>query len=808
MIRNLTIFAVLLLLGPEYVFAAEDSLFVEQVVPILQRRCYSCHNAAEPSGGFSLQSADAALTGGDSGAAIEPGDPDASYLLELITPVSGAAEMPKEADPLREEEIAIVRQWIASGADWPSDFQLQSDQVTDTDWWSLNPIVRGEVPDVDVPASARVATPIDAFVIDKLREKGLTLSDEADASTLVRRVFYDLIGLPPTPEELDTWVPRLSSSESPAGVDDRAWGALVDDLLASPRYGERWARHWLDVAHYGDTHGYDKDKLRPNAWPYRDYVIRAFNDDRPFARFIKEQIAGDVLYPEQPELIAATGFLVAGPWDFIGHVEVSAAKMDGRIARNLDRDDMVTNTIQTFTSMTVQCARCHNHKFDPISQEDYYSLQAVFAAIGRNDRPIVTDVNVAVELQSIAEKRDKLAERKRQLEETRRDSTTDSAEIEALTAAIKAVSEQLSELAEKRKKLLESQPHVYAAATHFAPEGNHVPSNGTPADIFVLNRGMIDQLVKQVGPGTLQLPGDLVARFDLRQEHTEGERRVALAEWIADARNPLTWRSIVNRVWLYHFGRGIVNSPNDFGRMGQVPTHPELLDWLAVEFRDGGEWITVPQSLKQLHKLIVTSRVYRQSSAHNEAHAKIDGSNQFYWRANRRRLEAESIRDATLFAAGKLDFAMYGPGFQDFALEQTSHSPQFIYEKYDPADASTHRRSIYRFLPRSQPQPFMQTLDCADPSQQVAKRDETVTAMSALAMLNNQLMLYMAQQMASRLANMHESAANQIDTAFQLTLSRLPSEREQQSLIAHAEEYGLSSACRVILNLNEFVFVD
>lgn len=808
MIHNRTILVVLLLLGPEGVCVADEAFFVDKVVPILQRRCYSCHNSAEQSGGFSLQSAKSTMAGGDSGAAIQPGEPEASYLLELITPVNGAAEMPKQADPLSQEEIALVRQWIASGANWPRDLHLQSDEVTDTDWWSLNPIVRSSVPDIDTHASARVSTPVDAFVIDKLREKGLTLSAEADARTLVRRVFYDLIGLPPTPEESATWVSRLSSSGSAVGVDDRAWAALVDYLLASPRYGERWARHWLDVAHYGDTHGYDKDKLRPNAWPYRDYVIRAFNDDRPFARFIKEQIAGDVLYPKQPELIAATGFLVAGPWDFIGHVEVSAAKMDGRIARNLDRDDMVTNTIQTFTSMTVQCARCHNHKFDPISQEDYYSLQAVFAAIGRSDRPIVTDLEVVARLSSFADERGELAERKRQLEETLRDSPADSAENEELTAAIKQVSEELGKLAEKRRKLLESQQHVYAAATHFAPEGNHVPTNGKPADIFVLNRGMIDQHVKQVSPGTLQLPGDLPVRFDLPQQHSEGERRVALAEWIADSKNPLTWRSIVNRVWLYHFGRGIVNSPNDFGRMGQLPTHPELLDWLAAEFRDGGEWIKVPQSLKQLHKLVVTSHVYRQSSAHNEAYAKIDGSNQFYWRANRRRLEAESIRDATLLAAGKLDFAMYGPGFQDFVLEQTSHSPQFIYEKYDPEDPTTHRRSIYRFLPRSQPQPFMQTLDCADPSQQVAKRDETVTAMSALAMLNNQLMLYMAQQMATRLADMHENPANQIDTAFQLTLSRMPSAHEQQSLIDHAAEFGLASACRVILNLNEFVFVD
>lgn len=731
--------------------AAEGSFFSAQVAPILQRRCLDCHNDAENSGGFSLQSANSMLAGGENSKAILPGKPDESYLVRLITSVDGSAEMPKDADPLSSKEVAILRDWIANGAKWPSDFQLKKAQVTDTDWWSLQAITRNEIPKVDTHADHRALTPIDDFVIRKLLDHGLSLSAEADARTLVRRLFYDLTGLPPTPQELKHWVNRLASTETPARVDNRAYADFVDQLLASPRYGERWARHWLDVVHYGDTHGYDKDKLRPNAWPYRDYVIRAFNDDRLYTRFIKEQIAGDVLYPEQPKLVAATGFLVAGPWDFIGHVEVPAAKIDGRIARNLDRDDIVTNTVQTFTSMTVQCARCHNHKFDPITQEDYYSLQAVFAAIGRNDRPIVTNRN---------------------------------------------------------KEPPESQQLVYAAATQFEPEGNHHSTGGKPVPIHVLNRGMIDQHVKLVGPGTIRLPVDLTTHFQLTEDHAEGDRRIALANWIADARNPLTWRSIVNRVWLYHFGRGIVDSPNDFGRMGQLPTHPELLDWLATEFRDGGEWITTPQSLKQLHKLIVTSAVYRQSSAHNEAYTKIDGSNQFYWRANRRRLEAEAIRDAVLQAAGKLDLKMYGPGFRDFALEQTAHSPQFMYDKYDPNDSKTHRRSIYRFLPRSQPQPFMQTLDCADPSQQVPKRDETVTALSALAMLNNTLMVCMAEQIANRFEAMHPERDHQIEAVFESTVSRKPTDAELSAMTKHAEDFGLASTCRVILNLNEFVFVD
>ena len=799
--------AVNLWLAVGAVCVGADSSFRERVAPILQRRCFDCHSSSEASGGFSLQTANAFFAGGESGKAIKPHDPDASYLVQLITPVGGIAEMPKQADPLTADEVAIIRQWVADGAQWPAGFRLREQQVNETDWWSLQPIVRAEIPELDPHDSGRVRTPIDAFVIRQLSEHGLDLSAEAAPRILIRRVFYDLIGLPPTPEELDHWLVRLSASGTASEANDQAYLALVEELLASPRYGERWARHWLDVVHYGDTHGYDKDKLRVNAWPYRDYVIRALNEDRSYERFTKEQIAGDVLYSEDPELIAATGFLVAGPWDFIGHVEVSAAKRDGRIARNLDRDDIVTNTMQTFTSLTVQCARCHNHKFDPITQEDYYSLQAVFAAIGRNDRPIVTDPKTAEQLRLLSEQLEELTQQRQQLTATHLNER-DGAESESHQAETKQLEEQIHAIDQQRKKLLESLPHVYAAATEFAPDGNHLPSHGEPTPIFVLRRGMVDEHIKAVGPGTLRLPADLPARFELPADHDEGARRIALAEWIADKRNPLTWRSIVNRVWLYHLGRGIVQSPNDFGRMGQLPTHPELLDWLAAEFRDGGEWIPKPQSLKQLHRLIVTSSVYRQSSSHRDEFARIDGSNQFYWRANRRRLEAEAVRDAALLVAGKLDFTMFGPGFRDFALEQTAHSPQFNYDKYDPTDTSTHRRSVYRFLPRSQPQPFMQTLDCADPSQQVARRDETVTALSALAMLNNKLMVTLAEYLATRLDEQHPRREEQIDAAFRLTLSRTPSDDERQALVAHAQEFGLSSACRVILNLNEFVYVD
>ena len=295
---------------------------------------------------------------------------------------------------------------------------------------------------------------------------------------------------------------------------------------------------------------------------------------------------------------------------------------------------------------------------------------------------------------------------------------------------------------------------------------------------------------------------ELSSRFDVPKDHPEGERRAALAHWLTDTRNPLTWRSIVNRLWRYHFGRGIVDSPNDFGRMGQLPTHPELLDWLAVEFRDNG------QSMKQLHRLIVTSATYRQASSTNEANAKLDAENAYLWRMNRRRLEAEAVRDSVLFVSGKLDRRPFGPGFQDFVIEKPEHSPHYQYHLHDPDDPRSHRRSVYRFLVRSQQQPFMTTLDCADPSMQVDKRNETLSALQALALLNNGFMLTMSKHFAARVETLAGDVPGQVTAAFHLALGRTPTEDEQAALTAYAHRYGMANACRMILNLNEFVFVD
>ena len=842
----------------------------------------------------------------------------------------------------------------------------------DTHWWSFQPMVK---PAVTSPLSS-----IDYFVQAQLAERGLTPAEEADKRTLVRRLYYNVIGLPPEYEVVEAFV---------NDDDPEAYAKLVDQLLASTQYGERWARHWLDVVHYGETHGYDKDKLRPNAYPYRDYVIRALNEDKPYAQFVKEQLAGDALYPHTVDGIVATGFIAAGPWDFIGHAEVPEEKTDGKIARHLDRDDMVTTTLNAFCSLTVQCAQCHDHKGDPVTMKNYYALQSVFAALDRADRLYDTDpiiskqrTNLSKQL-ALAKSRIVALEGKlkqHRTEELRtlevsiatatkasdrlgyhslvaskqsvekwvqvdfgstqrideivlaganeygfadfgfphryrveisdksnfkqatvlvnhkadqarpgsvevringngtigryvrvtasklwnrrqkgQPKSTDwifalgelgvvadgqSVAIEGITAldsietgerwgkanliagvprvdlsalraqrqallielapdVVAALKDQRAALAAAQEAFdaLPKPQKVYAGTVHngcgaFKGRG-HV--NGEPRPIHVLHRGDVNQPRDAVMPGTVSgIVRSLPTQFELAQDSVESDRRVALAEWIVHPDNTLTWRSIVNRVWHYHFGRGIVDTPNDFGRIGSKPSHPELLDWLAVTFRDGGG------SIKDLHRLILNSAVYKQSSAHDEANSAIDSSNQFLWRQNRRRLEAEAIRDSVLVAAGKLDLTMYGPSFQDFVIEKPEHSPHYEYHKADPDDVRTHRRSIYRFLVRSQPQPFMDTLDCADPSELVDKRGETNTALQALAMLNNQFMVRMAEHFAKRLEGKEEPAAR----ALRLALSRRPSPQERQTLEAYANQHGLAALCRLVFNLNEFSFVD
>jgi hypothetical protein len=1031
--------------------------FARDVRPLFHERCIGCHGPEKQKSGYRLDSRDAALKGGDSGdAAIISGKSADSPLIQFVTGLDADKLMPpKKSDKprLTPAEIGVLRAWIDQGAVWPEDASIA--KRNPLDWWSLKPIERIEVPTRNADKSVRVTNPIDAFIRAKLAEKNLTPSPEADPRTLCRRLYFDLIGLPPTPEELEAFVAECREGSSFV-IRNSSLEKLADALLASPRHGERWARHWLDVVHYGDTHGYDKDKQRPNAWPYRDYVIRAFNEDKPYARFVQEQIAGDVLFPGTRDGIEALGFIAAGPWDFIGHAEVPETKTDGKIARHLDRDDMVANTIGTFCSATIHCAQCHNHKFDPIPQEDYYSLQAVFAALDRTDRKyyrddtvnarfaeltrqqrdadaalatveeplrkkageqftaltrriegaskaaaqklgntspdfgyhsalsptqdatkwVQVDLGAHTEIASVAllpcyddfnaigagfgfpvrfkvEASDdpefktgvallwrhhdatfmadfknpgltpfttggakddgiagryvratatKLAPRKddfilalaelqvfdasgKNVAQDKAVTALDSIEAPPrwqkanLTDGIAPVAQSPGEkekLVQEREALLLSfaddaaktrRTAVLAESQRIATELKKLPppavvfaggvhtgsgnfmgtgaNGGKPRPIFLLARGQVTNPGKELTAGTLSALAFAPARFSVAPDAPEGERRAALAQWITDPRNPLTWRSIVNRVWQYHFGRGLVETPNDFGRNGGLPSHPELLDWLAADFHDSGG------SLKRLHKLIVMSATYRQSSVAAEdrrraipeagerkpetgkdeaaredqsairnpqsaiqsarlltSAATIDANNSLLWRQNRRKLEAEAVRDSVLVVSGNLDLTEGGPGWQDFVIEHPEHSPHYEYGLANPEDAKTWRRSIYRFIVRSQTQPWMTSLDCADPSMRVDKRNESLSALQALALLNNGFMLTQSRHFAERVQREASDLAAQIERAHQLALGRAPTPVERERLIAFAKTNGLPNLCRVLLNLNEFTFVD
>jgi hypothetical protein len=732
--------------------------------------------------------------------------------------------MPKTGTPLTEEQVSVLKRWIEQGA--KSDLDESKDAPV---WWSQRPLVRPVVPQ-------STGNPVDAFLEAKLRTMKLDYSPEADRRTLIRRLTFDLHGLPPTPEEVDAFL----ADKSPD-----AYEKLVDRLLASPRYGEAWARHWLDIVHYGDSHGYDKDKPRPNAWPYRDYVIRAFNQDKPYSRFVEEQLAGDVIDPDNSDAVVATGFIAAGPWDFVGHEELREGTTDKNITRNLDRDDMVATTMSTFVSQTVHCARCHNHKFDPISQEDYYSVQAVFAGVDRADRPYDTDPQVSKSRRELRGKRRAIQIELQPLLDKVHIATTPEIEkldarvgdarqrITDLRATKSAADEQTAQQLEtknredaKLRKLLVNavvgtdvvdgidrftiaakaidaeiaalpKPDlVYAATNYFAEAGTFRPALN-PRPVFVLNRGDVNSPMKPVRPGAIG------TRFALTDPNDEGARRVALAHWITSRDNSLTWRSIVNRVWQYHFGTGIVDSPSDFGHMGSQPTHPELLDWLAVWFRDDAQG-----SIKKFHRLIVTSRAYKRSSMDRADASQADAENRYLWRMNRTRLDAEAVHDAMLAVSGKLDLTMGGAGAQLFWFKD-DHSPVYDYNRFDPASKEARRRSIYRFIVRSVPDPFMERLDCPDPSMLAPKRTTTITAIQALALLNNPFVVWLSERFAERVASEAGTDVDaQIRLAYRLALNRDPSSVEIRRLSGYAARNGMANACRLLFNSNEFVFVD
>jgi hypothetical protein len=752
--------------------AAGIAFFESKIRPVLVERCQECHSAQvkKPKGQLRLDSRDGIRAGGSSGPAVVPGDLDSSILYQAITAADGVEPMPPKGK-LPQSVIADFRQWIKMGAPDPRDGKppavssAGSIPGTPADWWSLKPIAAQEVPSVSNTPPAWSDHPIDAFILKKLREQKIDPSAEADRSNLIRRLSFDLIGLPPTPAEITSFL----TDDSPA-----AYERLVDRLLASPHYGERWARRWMDLVHFAETHGHDQDRIRPNAWPYRDYLVQSFNQDKPFARFAAEQIAADALYPDEPGLVVALGMLAAGPWDESSLRDIRDDSIDRQIGHYIDRDDMISTVMSTFESATVHCARCHDHKFDPISQEDYYCLQAVFAGADKAERGYDADPAL-----------DRL--RKHLASEVKSNAAKNPGLAAWLSAELAA---------------LPPQSFVFAAASDFAPDAGHKPPGG-PRPVNVLKRGDIHSPGKSAVPGTLACVAGLDSRFRIAAGGDESIRRACLARWVVDERNPLTWRSIVNRVWQSHFGRGIVSTPNDFGRMGSVPSHPELLDWLAAWFRDSGG------SFKSLDRLIVLSACYRQAVCYRPVPAARDADNQWLWRQNRRRLDSESIHDAILQLAGSLDTTMRGPSVRQFTESPGVHvTPVVDYTRYDWDGPGARRRALYRFVFRTLPDPFYDALDAADASQLTAVRNESTTPLQALELLNNAFVLHQCEPLAQRLRHASKSLDEQVSLAVLLAYGRPLSSQEQSLLVPYAARHGLANLCRMIVNSNEFLFIN
>ncbi len=1113
--RLSVIFSVLLALLPfsmvsaaELPLAAKRVDFERDVQPIFQKHCYGCHGSEKQKSDLRLDSREAILMGGENGPAIVVGKPDESILIKAVRH-EGEIKMPKgekNSEKLSPEKIEALSRWIEEGAVWPETLNAQrSTTNAQQKHWAYQPIAKPPLP--KVRNAKWVKTPVDTFILTRLEKEKLAPSPEADRLALIRRVTFDLTGLPPTLEEVTAFL----ADQSP-----NAFETVVDRLLASPAYGERWGRHWLDVVRYGESHGYEQNHLRPTAWPYRDYVIRAFNEDKPYTQFIFEQIAGDTITPPDPNADAATGFLVAGVHDTVGNQTVAGTRQQ----RADDLDDIVATTGAAFLGLTTGCARCHDHKFDPISQRDYYALAAVFAGVKHAERPLRTPENEQRKLRA-AEIREQIKLLQAELAQfeplaftgrtiiiddedaaqttilkpkaggpgvnpdgdergyvndagsmdrlpnisrgryswwrsaahtdvfsyeprvagkfrlwlswgcsmpshTRdaqyvldRDGNLDTRDDQELLATLDqrlfsngkgevfnkplwsgVFDAGVRELRETSRILLrggatdaptttdvivlqesvapaEKMPRlrapasprlnverfapveakfvrftILATATNDAPcideleifTGGDQPRNAAPAGkitvsgtwpndekhkldhlndgrygnsrswisneagrgwvqvelldkvtidrivwgrdreekfqdrlatkyvievatepnqwrvvarsddrvpfgvvkardaiypltdlppdkgapaakLVAQNRALNDELKKltaspqtayigafePAAPMYLLQRGDVMRQRDavlpetiaslgtlrLLPDASEAQRRIALARWLGEPTNPLTARVLVNRVWQYHFGRGLVGTPSDFGKNGESPSHPELLDWLASEFVANG-W-----RLKPLHKQIVMSATYRQSSAANPKGVANDAGNRLLWRAPLRRMEAETLRDSILAVSGTLDRRMGGPSFPLFKYRIVNIA---LYDPLEDQGQETWRRSVYATVARAYREELMASFDCPESAQRAPRRDVTTTPLQALNLLNGQFVVQQAKLFAQRIER--EAGAQpdvQVELAFRLSFGRAPTTAEGKAARQLVASYGLPALCRALFNANEFL---
>lgn len=965
--------------------------FDRDIAPLLASRCLDCHRGPRPRGDLDLSRRAGAAS------VLVPGKPEDSELWNRVK----AGEMPPKK-PLGQAEQRLLREWIAGGARWGSDpidpFRFTSATRAGYDWWALRPVCRPAPQDVRNP-NTEIRNEIDRFLTARLGVDGLSPSPPADRRSLIRRVYFDLIGLPPTPEEVDAF----QKDKAPD-----AYERLVERLLASPHHGERWARHWLDVVRFGETDGFERNTVRPNAWPYRDWVVRALNADLPYDEFARLQLAGDVLRPDDPDAVKATGFLVAAVHNTVlGNDQMRA------IARQDELEDLVGSIGQTFLGLTVNCARCHDHKFDPIPQADYYRLLAALVGIGHGER-VLPDVELNRQVAVTESAIKKLDSELAAIEAPAREAvlagrgkrptkpvappgaiaawdfragpedrlgklhakpqggaklTPEGAVLDGKTGYLRTApltSDLKAKTLEAWVKLdglkqqgggvlsVESpggavfdaivfgereRGHWMAGSDNFSrtqpflgheekdlqvihvaiaytadgtitgyrngtPYGKPYRSDGPPnyragnavvlfgcrlelgggdrmlagtvvaarlydralspqeiaashagGPLFVsetefeeklstdqsakraalrasrtrlaaelsrlgeranakvyavvpqpvgvtrfLHRGDVSTPGDVVTPGRLRAVGGLALDLGLPADAGDAERRRKLAVWIVSADNPLFTRVVVNRVWHHHFGTGLVETPNDFGFNGGRPSHPDLLDWLASEFRNGG------YSLKSLHRLIVTSAAYRQGTAPRKEALAIDADNRLLWRMRPRRLDGESLRDALLAVSGLLNPAVGGQGFSDYRERNFNGTAYF--DPIDPVGPDFHRRSIYRFVPRGGNSGLLDVFDCPDPAAAAPRRAVTTTPLQALALWNSGFALRCAAAFAARIEREAPGdLVKQVRRAWQLAYQRDPMEEESRLAARLAADHGLEALCRVLLNSNEFLTV-
>ncbi len=885
--------------------------FLRDVRPIFEEHCFDCHGEEKQKSRLRLDSTVGIMRGGESG---EPlflsGMSGESYLMRKVTSQNEKEVMPPEGKRLSTEQVATLRSWIDEGAKLPGAEEARAELKPKTNHWSLQPVKR------------KGGHGIDDFVLEKLKDKGLTMSPPADKALLIRRLYLVMHGMPPTPQEVAFFLNDTLPD---------AYPRLVDRVLASPRYGERWARHWMDVVRYADTNGFETNRERMTAFHYRDYLVESLNMDKPYDDFIKEQLAGDALGAD-----AATGFLVAGAYDVVRGDD----KMLNEMLRQDELADMVNTTSTAFLGLTMGCARCHNHKFDPILQKDYYSMQAVFSGVTHGERPL----RKAHAAKEIAVLDAEMTAKNMQLESFRKKaalSTIDgklrmpvNAKLnEEKFTALEAVAVKFTILATNSAEPCLDELEIYdeaghnlaltrkqdasgtlprvaihklehindamtgndhswisntagrgwiridlpgtsritrivwsrdregkftdRVATHYkiealvAPEqwktiassddrqpfqGNTDPkaflAQLSPPDAEAARKLQleIDDLKSRIASasdgtkgwaGTFSQPGkthrlyrgdplqkrevvapDTLSLFDtlgLSAEEPEQRRRVKLAEWIASPQNPLTARVLVNRLWHYNFGHGIVDTPSDFGTNGSRPTHPELLDWLANEFVKSG-W-----SIKHMQRLILLSAAFQQSSSPRAGAAKVDADGLLLWRYTPRRLEAEAIRDSMLEVSGALDLKMGGPGFylMDVVNENVMH--YFPKEKYTPAE---FRRMVYQFRIRQTSDSVFSSLDCPDGGSVIPRRSRSNTPLQALNLFNSTFVLQQSDILAERLrAEAGDQPEAQAGVAFRLFYARPPDAFERGHSAAMIREHGLQSFARALYNTSEFLFI-